>query len=98
MRISRWVGVAAACLAVSTATACSSGPSADAAGGGKAAFGQCSVTGKAGQYRLKPVKAGVLTIKADLPSAGWWDGNTIADIKSGYEYCMAAEIAHRSGL
>ena len=56
------------------------------------------MTGKAGQYELETVKDGVLTIKADVPSVGWWDGNTVDDIKSGYEYCMAAEIAQRSGL
>jgi polar amino acid transport system substrate-binding protein len=98
MRTSRWVGVATACLAVGTAVACSSTASSDAAKDGKPSFGQCTVTGQPGQYHLKTVEPGVLTIKADVPSAGWWDGNTVADIKSGYEYCLAAEIAYRSGL
>jgi polar amino acid transport system substrate-binding protein len=98
MRISRLAGVAAVCLAVTTASACSSGASSDTGKDANASFGQCDLTGKPGEYELKTVKPGVLTIKADVPSVGWWDGNTVDDIKSGYEYCMAAEIAYRSGL
>jgi polar amino acid transport system substrate-binding protein len=85
-------------MAVSTAVACSSTASSDAAKDGEPSFGECTLTGEPGQYDLKTVAPGVLTIKADVPSAGWWDGDTVADIKSGYEYCMAAEIAYRSGL
>jgi len=98
MRITRLAGAVAACLAVLTVTACSDDPAADAGTNASGSFGECDLTGKAGQYELKTVKPDVLTIKADLPSVGWWDGDTVADIKSGYEYCMAAEIAHRSGL
>jgi polar amino acid transport system substrate-binding protein len=98
MRITRLVGVTAACLVITTASACSSGSSSDDSKDAAGSFGDCEVTGKAGQYELDTVKDGVLTIKADVPSVGWWDGNTVDDIKSGYEYCMAAEIAQRSGL
>jgi polar amino acid transport system substrate-binding protein len=98
MRISRLVGVAAACLAITAASACSSDPSSDAGADADAAFGECELTGEPGEYELETVEPDVLTIKADVPSVGWWDGNTVEDIKSGYEYCMAAEIAHRSGL
>ena len=98
MRITRLVGVTAACLVITTASACSSDSSSDDSTDAAGSFGDCQVTGKAGQYELDTVKDGVLTIKADVPSVGWWDGNTVEDIKSGYEYCMAAEIAHRSGL
>jgi polar amino acid transport system substrate-binding protein len=98
MRITRLVGVTAACLVITTASACSSASSAGDDKDAAASFGDCEVTGEAGQYELKTVKGGVLTIKADVPSVGWWDGNTVDDIKSGYEYCMAAEIAQRSGL
>lgn len=34
----------------------------------------------------------------DLPSPGWWNGDTVRQIDNGYEYCMAANIAHRAGL
>jgi len=99
MRIRRLVGVAAACLAITAASACGSDPSSDAGTDADAsAFGECELTGEPGQYQLETVEPDVLTIKADVPSVGWWDGNTVEDIKSGYEYCMAAEIAHRSGL
>ena len=98
MRITRLVGIATACLAITTATACGGASSADGGKDAGASFGSCDVKGKAGQYELKTVKPGVLTIKADVPSVGWWDGDTVDKIKSGYEYCMAAEIAHRSGL
>jgi len=98
MRITRLVGIATACLAITTATACSGASSAEGGKDAAASFGSCDVKGKAGQYELKTVKPGVLTIKADVPSVGWWDGDTVDKIKSGYEYCMAAEIAHRSGL
>jgi polar amino acid transport system substrate-binding protein len=94
MHISRLDGVAAACLAVTAASACGSDPAADAS----SSFGECELTGEPGQYELETVEPDVLTIKADVPSVGWWDGNTVEDIKSGYEYCMAAEIAYRSGL
>ena len=98
MRITRLVGVAAACLAVTSVSACSSAASSDAATDASASWGECELTGEPGQYELETVEPDVLTIKADVPSVGWWDGNTVEDIKSGYEYCMAAEIAHRSGL
>ena len=99
MRITRLVGVTTACLAITTVSACGGGSSADEGDETAASkYEQCDVSGEAGQYELETVKEGVLTIKADVPSVGWWDGNTVEDIDSGYEYCMAAEIAHRAGL
>lgn len=64
----------------------------------KGAFGECHLIGKPGQFHLNTVTPGVLTIKADLPSTGWWNGDTIDQINSGYEYCLASEIAYLSGL
>src|SRR5215211_7277793 len=98
MRITRLVGVTAVCLAVTAVSACSSDESSDGGSSASGSFGECEVTGEAGEYELETVKPDVLTIKADVPSVGWWDGDTVEDIKSGYEYCMAAEIAQRSGL
>ena len=71
---------------------------ANAATSAKGSFGKCHLIGTPGQFHLKTVKPGVLTIKADLPSPGWWNGNTISEIDSGYEYCLASEIAYLSGL
>lgn len=61
-------------------------------------FENCELIGEPGQFHLETVNPGVLTIKADLPSRGWWNGDTIAGIDNGFEYCLAAEIAHLSGL
>jgi len=61
-------------------------------------IGNCELTGKKGEFPLKPAKAGQLTVEVNLPSPGWWNGDTPETIKDGYEYCMAANIAHRAGL
>jgi polar amino acid transport system substrate-binding protein len=64
-----------------------------------AAFGNCKVTaGKRSTIKLKPVKAGVLSVQTSLPATGWFNGDDAASVKDGYEYCMAAEIANRAGL
>ncbi|MFI1701321.1 ABC transporter substrate-binding protein [Streptomyces bobili] len=63
-----------------------------------ARYGDCPVTGHYGEFDLSPETAGALTVKTTLPAPGWWNGDTPDSIKSGYEYCMAANIAYRSGL
>ncbi|USQ85520.1 ABC transporter substrate-binding protein [Streptomyces phaeoluteigriseus] len=63
-----------------------------------AQYGDCPVSGHRGEFRLSPETAGALTVKTTLPAPGWWNGDTPDSLKSGYEYCMAANIAHRSGL
>jgi polar amino acid transport system substrate-binding protein len=67
---------------------------ADAAG----KFGNCTVTGQKGMVHITPLIPGQLTVRANLPSPGWWNGDTPDSIKDGYEYCMAADIAYRAGL
>jgi len=101
MSPSRYLGLLAASAVLALTSACSASDGAAGGGGGSSAgdqFGNCTLTGKAGQYHLDTVKPGALTIKADLPSTGWWNGDTVDKIDSGYEYCLAAEIAHLSGL
>ncbi|WP_214326386.1 ABC transporter substrate-binding protein [Nonomuraea sediminis] len=61
-------------------------------------YGNCKVSGKRGEFKLNPVVADTLSVQGDLPSPGWWNGDTVAQIKDGYEYCMAANIAYRAGL
>lgn len=61
-------------------------------------IGNCKVTGKKGSIPIKPAIAGQLTVEVNLPAVGWWNGDTPDTIKDGYEYCMAANIAHRAGL
>lgn len=87
-------GLAAAGLIV--LAACSSGTSSSA--GSAATFGDCEVYGDAGTVELSPVTDGVLTVQTTLPSPGWWKGVSPDSIEGGYEYCLAANIAHRAGL
>jgi polar amino acid transport system substrate-binding protein len=61
-------------------------------------YGDCVVTGVFGSIEIEPVTPGVLTVATNLPSPGWWQGTSPEDIDGGYEYCMAANIAHRAGL
>ena len=61
-------------------------------------IGKCELTGEKGSIPLTPAKAGQITVEVNLPSPGWWNGDTPETIADGYEYCMAANIAHRAGL
>jgi polar amino acid transport system substrate-binding protein len=61
-------------------------------------YGSCTITGKKGSMPLTPAIPGQLTVEVALPAPGWWNGDTPATIKDGYEYCMAANIAYRAGL
>lgn len=84
-------------LTVALVAGCSSG-SASEAGADGGGFGECKVYGEAGSISLDPVTAGVLTVQTNLPSPGWWKGETPDSTVGGYEYCLAANIAHRAGL
>lgn len=86
-------GLAAAGLM--TLTACSGGGSGSGSADG---FGDCEVYGDAGTLAMDPVSDGVLTVQTTLPSPGWWKGVSPESITGGYEYCLAANIAHRAGL
>lgn len=85
---------AAASLAL---TACSSSPSEDA-DSDAGSFGECQVYGDAGSITLDTVVADTLTVQTNLPSPGWWKGTSPESIDGGFEYCLAANIAHRAGL
>lgn len=61
-------------------------------------IGDCELTGKKGEYTIKPVVPGQLTVQTNLPAPGWWNGDTPQTIKSGFEYCLVANIAYRAGL
>lgn len=61
-------------------------------------YGDCKVYGEKGSISIHPVTPGVLTVQTNLPSPGWWKGTSPADTTGGYEYCLAANIAHRAGL
>lgn len=88
---------AMALLGLSLAS-CSAGDTSkntDAEGG---SFGKCEVTGTAGSIEIAPLEEGTFTAAAVLPSNGWWNGASPDTIDGGFEYCLAANIAHRAGL
>jgi ABC-type amino acid transport substrate-binding protein len=61
-------------------------------------YGNCEVTGVRGSVKLQTEVPGVLSVRPVLPAPGWWNGDSLETIKDGYEYCMAAIMAHRAGL
>ncbi len=88
-------------LSVALVTGCSGGSASEgseASGGGGGEYGECEVYGEAGSISLDPVTDGVLTVQTNLPSPGWWKGETPDSTVGGYEFCLAANIAHRAGL
>ncbi len=94
MRIRRSLAIAAAgALTLTMTAACSS-----SGGGSGSGFGDCKITSKKNSISIKPVTSGTLTVETTLPAQGWWNGTTPQSIKSGYEYCMGAELANMAGL
>ncbi|WP_245446274.1 ABC transporter substrate-binding protein [Metarhizobium album] len=61
-------------------------------------IGDCILSGEVGSIKLQPVNEGVLTVETALPNPGWWNGDTPEQITTGFEYCLAANVAHRAGL
>jgi polar amino acid transport system substrate-binding protein len=61
-------------------------------------FGDCTLTGTAGSVQIPTVTAGTLTVAAILPSPDSYRGDSPETIDGGFEYCLAANIAHRAGL
>jgi len=61
-------------------------------------IGNCEVTGEKGSIPIaNPAKAGQFTVLTSLPAPIWWNGDAVENVKDGFEYCMAAEIAWRAG-
>ncbi len=61
-------------------------------------IGDCEVTGTKGVASITPAIPGQLTVEVNLPAPGWWNGDTPETIADGFEYCLAANLAHRLGL
>ncbi|GAB3124932.1 ABC transporter substrate-binding protein [Glaciibacter psychrotolerans] len=78
--------------------ACGASESAVQANGNPASYGDCEVTGTAGEYTLDTLTENTLLMKADLPSPGWYNGDTVEDIRSGFDFCLLVNIAHRAGI
>jgi polar amino acid transport system substrate-binding protein len=93
MHLKRTLGLMSAALLVAT-TLAACGSSNKSSGG----FGDCKITSKANSIKLTPATSGTLTVETTLPAQGWWNGKTPSSITSGYEYCMAAELANMAGL
>ena len=94
MHLKRTLAFTSALVLTLSLAACGSSSSSKSSGG----FGDCKVTSKKGSIKIKPATAGTLTVETTLPSQGWWNGTTPSSIKSGYEYCLAANLANMAGL
>ncbi|RGE21014.1 ABC transporter substrate-binding protein [Leucobacter sp. wl10] len=92
-------GLALAASAGLLLTGCSAGSnSSSGADAATKSYGDCDVSGKKGEFTLKTLTEGQLTVKADLPSKGWYNGDTVNSIKDGVDFCILANIAYRSGI
>ena len=98
MHLTRPLALAAALVMTLSVAACGSSSSSSSSSGGSADFGDCKVTSKKNSIKIKPAKSGTLTVQTTLPAQGWWNGTTPDSIKSGYEYCLAANLANAAGL
>jgi polar amino acid transport system substrate-binding protein len=100
MLLKRTIGLMSAVAATAALAACGSSNSSttSSSSGGNAQIGDCNVTSQRNSISIDPVKAGTLTVETTLPAQGWWNGTTPESIKSGYEYCMAADLANAAGL
>jgi polar amino acid transport system substrate-binding protein len=92
MLLKRSLGLISALALATTMAACGSNSSSSSS------FGDCKVTSKKGSISITPVSSGTLTVETTLPAEGWWNGTTAGSINSGYEYCMAANLANAAGL
>ena len=97
MHLKRSLALVGAVALTLSAAACGSGSS-SSGGSSSGSYGDCKVTSKAGSIKIKPAKSGTLTVETTLPAQGWWNGTTPQSIKSGYEYCFAANLAHAANL
>jgi polar amino acid transport system substrate-binding protein len=61
-------------------------------------YGDCKVEGKMGINKFTSAIKGQLTVEVSLPAPTFFNGDTPETIRSGLEYCLAANIAHRAGL
>lgn len=95
----RLIAPLAAAFAGSLALAgCGTAESNDAHADSTPDFGDCTITSEVGTIDLETVSEDTLTVVTVLPNPGWWNGTNPESTKSGYEYCLAADIANRAGL
>ena len=92
--------VIAATASLVTVAACGDDGGAEGAASKKSSgnFGECETYGAKGSVSLDPISKGVLTVQTNLPSPGWWKGETPETTTGGYEFCLGANIAYRAGF
>lgn len=82
-----------------TVSGCAAGTSPSTSNdAGADGLGDCDISTEPGTIELKTEKPDTLVVATALPNPGWWNGADQKSITSGYEYCMAAEIANMAGL
>lgn len=69
-----------------------------AAGGDTPTYGQCEVTGEYDSITLETETPDTLTVGYTSIAPATYDGDTEASVDDGFNYCLAANIAHRAGL
>jgi polar amino acid transport system substrate-binding protein len=98
MHLKRPLALTAALAMTLSLAACGSSSSSSSSSSASGGFGDCKVTSKKNSISIKPTTPGTLTVETTLPAQGWWNGTTPSSIKSGYEYCLAANLANAAGL
>jgi polar amino acid transport system substrate-binding protein len=97
-----WV-VALVALALVVA-ACGGDDEESAAEGGQSAgestptYGKCEPTGEFGSVEMKTLKPDTLVVGYTTIAPATWRGDTEDTVDDGFNYCFAANIAHRAGL
>ncbi|MFC4625543.1 ABC transporter substrate-binding protein [Daeguia caeni] len=61
-------------------------------------YGECKLYGQPGTEKVETAVPGQFTVIINLPAVGEFNGDTPETVKSGREFCMAVNIAHRLGL
>lgn len=61
-------------------------------------YGDCKLYGEAGTEKVETAIDGQFTVVVNMPAVGEFNGDTPETVKSGREFCMAVNIAHRLGL
>lgn len=61
-------------------------------------YGDCKLFGEAGTGDVETAVPGQFTVVVNMPAVGEFNGDTPETVKTGREFCMAVNIAHRLGL
>ncbi len=60
--------------------------------------GSCAEAKKAASGEMTTHSPGVLTVAAELPAPGFWEGSDPARVNGGFEWALAGELADELGL